>query len=286
MLNSFKSLIISILLLSNITYSKDMEKIVFSEWDKPKINIFYNLPAQITENTKVLFIIHGNSRNADGYLKVWMKLARKHNVLLIAPEFNRSNFPSYNTLMMSTSDGRIRENKDLYLHNSIDLFFDYFNNKFDLNPHKYMIYGHSGGSQFVHRYLLMSDNPKVDKAVAANAGWYTFLHGAPFPYGIKNPPIELTSAHIRRFLSTEIHILIGSKDVDVDSSVNQSDGANAQGSNRFQRARNFFDVTTNIVETNDLDFEWKYQIVNGAAHSNSKMSKAAAKIILKGLEEW
>ena len=34
------------------------------------------------------------------------------------------------------------------------------------------------------------------------------------------------------------------------------------------------------------DFEWKYQIVNGAAHSNSKMSKAAAKIILKGLEEW
>ena len=106
MLNSFKSLIISILLLSNITYSKDMEKIVFSEWDKPKINIFYNLPAQITENTKVLFIIHGNSRNADGYLKVWMKLARKHNVLLVAPEFNRSSFPSYNTLMMSTSDGR------------------------------------------------------------------------------------------------------------------------------------------------------------------------------------
>ena len=143
-----------------------------------------------------------------------------------------------------------------------------------------MIYGHSGGSQFVHRYLLMSDSPKVDKAVAANAGWYTFLHGAPFPYGIKNPPIELTSAHIRRFLSTEIHILIGSKDVDVDSSVNQSDGANAQGSNRFQRAKNFFDVTTNIVEQNDLDFKWKYQIVNGAAHSNSKMSGAAAAILL------
>ena len=280
MLHSFKSLIISILLLSNIAYSKDMEKIVFSEWDKPEINIFYNLPAQITENTKVIFVIHGNSRNADGYLNVWMKLARKHNVLLIAPEFNRPSFPSYNTLMMSTSDGRIRENKDLYLHNSIDLFFDYFINKFDLNADKYMIYGHSGGSQFVHRYLLMSDNPKVDKAVAANAGWYTFLHGAPFPYGIKNPPIELTSAHIRRFLSTEIHILIGSKDVDVDSSVNQSDGANAQGSNRFQRAKNFFDVTTNIVEQNDLDFEWKYQIVNGAAHSNSKMSGAAAEILL------
>ena len=45
MFNSFKSLIISILLLSNIAYSKDMQKIVFSEWDKPEINIFYNLLA-------------------------------------------------------------------------------------------------------------------------------------------------------------------------------------------------------------------------------------------------
>ena len=85
MFNSFKSLIISILLLSNIAYSKDMQKLVFSEWDKPEINIFYNLPAQITENTTVIFVIHGNSRNADGYLNVWMKLARKYNVLLIAP---------------------------------------------------------------------------------------------------------------------------------------------------------------------------------------------------------
>ena len=283
---SFKHLIISFLLVSSIIHSKGMEKLVFSEWNKPEINIFYKLPNKITENTKIIFVIHGNSRNADGYLNVWMKLANKHNVLLIAPEFNRPSFPSYNTLMMSTSSGRIRENKDLYLNNSIDLFFEHFNEKFGLEAQDYMIYGHSGGSQFVHRYLLLSDNPKASKAVAANAGWYTFLHGAPYPYGIKNPPIELTSAHIRKFLNTEIHILIGSEDVKVDSSVNQSDGANAQGRNRFQRANNFFNVATDIVEENNLDFKWKYQIVNGAAHSNSKMSKAAAKILLKDLEEW
>ena len=283
---SFKHLIISFLLVSSIIHSNGMEKMVFSEWNKPEINIFYKLPNKITENTKIIFVIHGNSRNADGYLNVWMKLANKHNVLLIAPEFNRSSFPSYNTLMMSTSSGRIRENKNLYLNNSIDLFFEHFNEKFGLEARNYMIYGHSGGSQFVHRYLLLSDNPKASKAVAANAGWYTFLHGASYPYGIKNPPIELTSAHIRRFLNTEIHILIGSEDVKVDSSVNQSDGANAQGRNRFQRANNFFNVATDIVEENNLDFKWKYQIVNGAAHSNSKMSKAAAKILLKDLEEW
>ena len=50
-----------------------MEKMVFSEWNKPEINIFYKLPNKITENTKIIFVIHGNSRNADGYLNVWMK---------------------------------------------------------------------------------------------------------------------------------------------------------------------------------------------------------------------
>ena len=48
-------------------------------------------------------------------------------------------------------------------------------------------------------------------------------------------------------MNTEIHILIGSEDVKVDSSVNQSDGANAQGRNRFQRAKNFFNVATDIA---------------------------------------
>ena len=280
MLHSLKSIIISILVVSNIAYTKDIKKIEFSDWNKPKINIFFNSPAYITQNTEVIFIIHGNSRNADDYLEVWSELAENHNVFLIAPEFNRSNFPSYNTLMMSTSDGRIRKNKDLYLHNSIDLIFDYFVEKFELKAQKYSIYGHSGGSQFVHRYLLMSNNPKVDKAVAANAGWYTFLNGAPFPYGIKNPPTELTSDHIRRFLTTEINILIGSRDVEIDSSVNQSDGANAQGSNRLHRAINFYQLTESVVSDNNLEFNWKFKVIEGVAHSNSKMSRAAAEILL------
>ena len=44
---SFKHLIISFLLVSSIIHSNGMEKMVFSEWNKPEINIFYKLPNNI-----------------------------------------------------------------------------------------------------------------------------------------------------------------------------------------------------------------------------------------------
>ena len=236
-------------------------------------------PETINENTKVLFVIHGNSRNADNYLETWIKLAKDKNYAIFAPHFKRSQFISFNTLQMSTSSGRIRDDANLYLNNSIDLLFDYINPVFNLNQKSYDIYGHSAGAQFVHRYLLFSDNPQVNKAVAANAGWYTFLDGSNFPYGISNPPIEFNSQNVINFLNMDLHIHIGSADTDISSSVNQSAGANNQGLNRFQRANNFFGYTTKIVEENGLNYNWSFLVVDGVAHSNSRMSKAAAEII-------
>jgi CDP-diacylglycerol pyrophosphatase len=77
----------------------------------------------------------------------------------------------------------------------------------------------------------------------------------------------------------DLHIHIGSADTDISSSVNQSEGANNQGLNRFQRANNFFNYTTKIVEKNDLNHNWSFLVVDGVAHSNSRMSKAAAEVI-------
>ena len=48
-------------------------------------------------------------------------------------------------------------------------------------------------SLFIDISLCLKD-PKVNIAVAANAGWYTFLNGANFPYGVKNPPILLSDS--------------------------------------------------------------------------------------------
>ena len=280
-LNFFNfSILIFIFSITTNLYAAKLDKFTFTSWNKPDLDVFYHLPNTIDNNTKILFVIHGNSRNADDYLNTWIKLAKGQNIAIFAPHFKRTSFISFNTLQMSTSSGRIRTDKNLYLNNSIDILFDFIKSKFSLSQELYNIYGHSAGAQFVHRYLLMSDKPKVKTAVAANAGWYTFLDGSNFPYGLSNPPINFNSSNVRDFLQMDFHVLIGSADTDITSSVNQSNGANNQGANRFQRANNFFNYTQKIVDQNKLEFNWSFQIVNGVAHSNPRMSRAAAQILL------
>ena len=45
------------------------------------------------------------------------------------------------------------------------------------------MFGHSAGAQFTHRYMLLSKDKRISNAVVANAGWYTFINNAKFPYG-------------------------------------------------------------------------------------------------------
>ena len=281
-LNLFNPFILLFILsFTTNLFAAKLDKFTFTSWNKPDLDVFYHLPKTIDNDTKVLFVVHGNTRNADDYLNTWIRLTKDKNIAIFAPHFKRSSFISFNTLQMSTSSGKIRTDTDLYLHNSIDTLFKYIKTKFKLNDKLYDIYGHSAGAQFVHRYLLMSDNPSVNKAVAANAGWYTFLNGADFPYGVKNPPISLTDSNVKKFLSTNLYILIGTNDIDVDSSINKSKGAQKQGINRLQRAKNFFTYTESIVEQNNLEFKWKYQAVPGAPHSNKVMSKAAVLVLFE-----
>lgn len=281
-LNLFNlSILLFILSFTTNLFAAKLDKFTFTSWNKPDLDVFYHLPKIIDNDTKVLFVVHGNTRNADDYLNSWIRLTKDKNIAIFAPHFKRSSFISFNTLQMSTSSGKIRTDTDLYLHNSIDTLFKYIKAKFKLNDKLYDIYGHSAGAQFVHRYLLMSDNPSVNKAVAANAGWYTFLNGADFPYGVKNPPISLTDSNVKKFLSTNLYILIGTNDIDIDSSINKSKGAQKQGINRLQRAKNFFTYTESIVEQNNLEFKWKYQAVPGAPHSNKVMSKAAVLVLFE-----
>ena len=281
-LNLFNlSILLFILSFTTNLFAAKLDKFTFTSWNKPDLDVFYHLPKTIDNDTKVLFVVHGNTRNADDYLNSWIRLTKDKNIAIFAPHFKRSSFISFNTLQMSTSNGKIRTDTDLYLHNSIDTLFKYIKAKFKLNDKLYDIYGHSAGAQFVHRYLLMSDNPSVNKAVAANAGWYTFLNGADFPYGVKNPPISLTDSNVKKFLSTNLYILIGTNDIDIDSSINKSKGAQKQGINRLQRAKNFFTYTESIVEQNNLEFKWKYQAVPGAPHSNKVMSKAAVLVLFE-----
>ena len=232
-------IIVCFALLSNFANASEIKKTTFAYWDKPDVEILYITPNAINEDTEVIFVIHGNSRNADDYLSAWIPLVQNKNVIIAAPNFDKKNFRYFFLLESAESNGTINERSDSYINTSISLFFNYFKSRFALNANTYKMFGHSAGAQFTHRYMLLSNDQRISDTVIANAGWYTFLNGEQYPYGIKDTPIEISDSHIRWFMSNKTSLLIGSIDTNLNN-VNSSAGAQKQGITRVDRADNYF----------------------------------------------
>ncbi len=263
--------------------ARQIQEVTFSYWNKPDINIFYSTPESIDGNTKIIFIMHGASRTAKKYINDWLPLVKDRNVVLIAPEFSKESYPEYVYLMMSTERGKRLKNKSLYLNNSLGLIFDLFKAKLKLSTATYRLYGHSGGSQFVHRYLLLSEETRIDKAAMANAGFYTFVNNKiSFPYGIKD--MNISDERISWFLRLKGGVFLGDADNDPKhDSLPLMRKARKQGKHRLERGTNFFNDLIKLGVDTQLPFRWRYEIVPGVAHDNAGMSDSASHFLLEDL---
>ena len=278
----FFLIIVCFTLLSNFANASEIKKTTFAYWDKPDVEILYITPNAINEDTEVIFVIHGNSRNADDYLSAWIPLVQNKNVIIAAPNFDKKNFRYFFLLESAESNGSINERSDSYINKSISLFFNYFKSRFALNANTYKMFGHSAGAQFTHRYMLLSNDQRISDTVIANAGWYTCLNGEQYPYGIKDTPIEISSSHIRWFMSNKTSLLIGSIDTNLNN-VNSSAGAQKQGITRVDRADNYFKSLIDISDKKEIPFRWSYKVINDVGHDYQKMTPIAASILLQDI---
>ena len=95
------------------------------------------------------------------------------------------------------------------------------------SPRPIYLYGHSGGGQFVHRYMMFGRAERIVRAVAANSGWYMMPDpDTRFPYGLLGTPYD--SAALRNYLATPMIVLLGAVDTRVTKSLRQSKRAMQQ----------------------------------------------------------
>lgn len=250
------------------------------------INVFTYLPARYRADSPVLFVMHGNGRTAQKYRDAWVEIAKRNNALLLVPEFNRKRFPldqDYNMghmFKMDSLDRILGENpENLWSYSLIEPIFDFVVQRMKNKSSGYLIYGHSAGSQFVHRFLFFKPNAKVKKAVCANAGWYTFPDfKIPFPYGLKGT--RCTPGHLKKVFAKPVTILLGDRDIDPNHpQLRRTPQAMKQGRHRFERGHNFFAACKKMADSLRVPFNWDLQIVPGVAHSNAKMAPAAGDVL-------
>ena len=244
--------------------------------DEPQ-RVFFHRPAAWRPEGRVVFVMHGLGRNADGYRDAWAPLADRYGFLLVCPEFSDRKFPKAD---WHTYGGwRVMSDPARRAFAVPDRVFADVRVRFGATASKFSLYGHSAGAQFTHRYLLLAPSSNVDQVVAANAGWYTMpVFDQPFPYGLADT--GLTKDDVRRFFTRPLVLQLGDADTDPNhESLRRGASADRQGLHRYARGLNYMAVAKREADALGVKLAWRVVTVPGADHDNSKMAASAAAVL-------
>ncbi|MDW3650929.1 MAG: alpha/beta hydrolase [Bacteroidia bacterium] len=247
------------------------------------LKVWYYAPQDSIKELEVVFVMHGLGRNGRDYRDNWIGLANQYNCLILVPEFSDAQYPgsrSYNLGNLFDENDQPNAEEE-WSFSIMDALFSHIQEEYSVRADSFYLFGHSAGSQFVHRYLLFRPENKAKMAIAANAGWYTLPKlDEAFPYGLQDAPA--TEENIRKAFAKRMLILLGTEDNDPNaSSLRKTPEANAQGAHRFARGNFFFQLARDQATQLNTPFNWSLQTVEGVGHSNSLMAAPAAEQFFK-----
>lgn len=253
-----------------------------SNWSGPAIPVRLFVPEAADADTPIVIVMHGASREAERYYNDWRTEAVKFGLVVVVPYFSREDFPRsahYNlgyVFEPETGDQRPAESWTFAM---IEPLFDAVVERLGGQQTHYTLFGHSAGSQFLHRFLYYVPDARVKRAIAANAGWYTMPDfGVRYPYGLAES--GLSEEILAGYFARDLVVLLGAADtLREDEDLRKTPEAELQGPHRFDRGHTFYRVARAKAADLGVEFNWRLQEVPGAGHSNADMTPAAALLV-------
>lgn len=232
----------------------------------PAQTYYVCVPRGLRVDAPVLVCVHGISRNAEEHMRHFAPLAQEHGVVLVAPLFPQATFPDYQRLGRA---GRGRR-ADLALRGILEEV----RRRAGVTLDGIHLFGHSGGAQFVHRYV-MANPAEVRHFVVSAAGWYTHPDpDRPFPSGI-GPTPRLPDLHFDpdAFLGVAGCVLVGERDVRRDRSLRTVPPVDAaQGRTRLERARRWAEAMNREAARSGLPPPIDLHVLPSAGHRFADMA--------------
>ncbi len=153
-------------------------RFAFNGWSGPAIPVWAYVPANIDPTSApIMFLMHGAKRDSRRYLEEWVDEADLKGFIIVAPQFEKSNWRGsyYNRgAVLERSSGELRD-RSLWSFSAIEPIFDTIVAQLGSNQESYTLYGHSAGSQFIHRFMFLHPNARVNATCR------------PTPVGIHSP---------------------------------------------------------------------------------------------------
>jgi poly(3-hydroxybutyrate) depolymerase len=246
-------------------------------------NVFLSRPVHLAPDRPVVFVLHGVGRNAGEYRDQWHELALQHDFLLVVPEFSERLYPgvqSYNLGNVFDREGRARPKAE-WSFSTIETIFEEVRRRFGMTARSYAIYGHSAGAQFLHGFLFHLPDARVNRAVAAGAGWYTMpVFDVAYPHGLRGSVVS--SRDLAAALQRPLTVLLGEADGDaLQPGPGRTPEVLAQGPHRLARGQAFFSSANDAATALGVPFGWRLLILPGAGDDDRLMAPAAIPALLE-----
>lgn len=230
----------------------------------PRFAYYLYVPTHIETSRPVFVTVHGISRNAREHAEQFAPVAERYGVVLVAPLFTRQRFPDYQRL------GRIHrgERADVKLAELLD--------EVGLltaaETERVLLFGYSGGGQFVHRYA-MAHPERVRAYVVGAAGWYTFPDpNLRFPRGLATTA-DLPDVQFKpeQFLSVPGAVLVGDRDRYEGTALRKTPAVRQQqGDTRWERGQRWVAAMNAAAAAAGLITEYRFESLNRSPHSFEK----------------
>jgi len=253
------------------------------------VEVFYHIPNGDITSMPIVMSFHGATRNGAEYRDYWINMANANGFMVFAPEFDTNNYPGLgdNYLMANIFDDGDNpspstfNNPDEWTFSVLDPIFDFIVADVSGTQQHYNAWGHSGGAQFLHRFVLYMPNSKLDVAVCSNAGWYTVPENTVnFPYGILNG--QLPNADLISAFSKKMIVHLGQDDNDPNAPGLRRNAVvdNQQGIHRLERGQYFFNTSQSEAQNQNVSFNWEKHEVPNVDHNPQLMANDALPYVL------
>lgn len=259
-----------------------VQRFLFTDWEGPAIPVWYFRPPSAGADAPFMFVMHGVGRDADRYIGEWVQPARRHGIVVVVPEFSLADFPgarAYNNGGLFGLDGKPAP-RGRWAFSALEPIFDAVVAREGLTTSRYVLFGHSAGAQFVHRHVLTGGGPRMERAIAANAGSYLYpTTDIAFPFGVGGLAPGVWDP-VRAF-AQPLTLLLGTADDDPKHrSLPSQPEAMAQGPHRLARGKGFYAFARKAAGQQQAAFGWSCALAPGVAHDNGRIAPYAVALLL------
>lgn len=247
---------------------------------RPAVPVHVAAPPVIGPATRVVVVLHGTERNAAEYLVPWQRWALYNDCVVLAPHFDRVDWPGAHGYVLGAVLDRHGEPlpRSRWAFTAITELHRHIRARLGLADPEFDLWGHSAGAQFVHRYLLFAPTAPVRTAIAANAGWYTRPdQQLAFPYGLRHPALEFSAADVAAWVARPLVLMAGTADIDRDGHLRTTPEADDQGPHRYARAVTMLRAGRRVARA----CRWRLVAVPGASHDFTVMAAAAQALLVR-----